>query len=169
MTVLLSQSALPLIVELVVFGCGGGRGVTWILLSRCHLWTVVEIKRTDTTFWFSHVQRILDTRRLFRRRCSRRRRRRDRRIRPQVTVPTPRSHRPRPKGRRENIHRPIHRTQIRTPRWVVSQVTSTKREHVTGRAGPVPDLLVRKAYTAAYDRRLRHPAWVSSESHLAVR
>lgn len=25
----------------------------------------------------------------------------------------------------------------------------------------MPDLLVRKAYTAAYDRRLRHPSWVS--------
>ncbi|KAG9318149.1 hypothetical protein JVU11DRAFT_222 [Chiua virens] len=28
-------------------------------------------------------------------------------------------------------------------------------------AGPIPDLLVRKAYTAAYDRRLRHPAWTA--------
>ncbi|KAI6043022.1 hypothetical protein EDC04DRAFT_2961618 [Pisolithus marmoratus] len=28
-----------------------------------------------------------------------------------------------------------------------------------GHPGPVPDLLVRKAYTAAYDRRYRHPAW----------
>lgn len=26
--------------------------------------------------------------------------------------------------------------------------------------GPVSDLLVRRAYIAAYDRRLRHPAWV---------
>lgn len=32
--------------------------------------------------------------------------------------------------------------------------------------GPVPDLLVRKAYTAAYDRRMRHPAWVSYLSKL---
>jgi endonuclease G len=29
-------------------------------------------------------------------------------------------------------------------------------------AGPVSDLLVRKGYTAGYDRRLRHPAWVHS-------
>ena len=29
-----------------------------------------------------------------------------------------------------------------------------------GHPGPVSDLLVRKAYVAAYDRRLRHPAWV---------
>lgn len=28
--------------------------------------------------------------------------------------------------------------------------------------GPISDLLVRKAYVAAYDRRLRHPAWVCS-------
>ncbi|KAH9180378.1 hypothetical protein EDB89DRAFT_2119901 [Lactarius sanguifluus] len=31
---------------------------------------------------------------------------------------------------------------------------------------PVPDQLVRQAYVAAYDRRLRHPAWVSS--HLSL-
>lgn len=29
-----------------------------------------------------------------------------------------------------------------------------------GHPGPISDLLVRKAYVAAYDRRLRHPAWV---------
>ncbi|THH15595.1 hypothetical protein EW146_g4897 [Bondarzewia mesenterica] len=29
-----------------------------------------------------------------------------------------------------------------------------------GNPGPISDLLVRKAYVAAYDRRLRHPAWV---------
>ena len=28
--------------------------------------------------------------------------------------------------------------------------------------GPIADPLVRKAYVAAYDRRLRHPAWVIS-------
>jgi hypothetical protein len=27
--------------------------------------------------------------------------------------------------------------------------------------GPIADPLVRQAYVAAYDRRLRHPAWVS--------
>jgi endonuclease G, mitochondrial len=27
--------------------------------------------------------------------------------------------------------------------------------------GPISDQLVRKAYVAAYDRRMRHPAWVS--------
>ncbi len=29
-----------------------------------------------------------------------------------------------------------------------------------GNPGPISDMLVRKAYVAAYDRRLRHPAWV---------
>ena len=28
-------------------------------------------------------------------------------------------------------------------------------------AGPISDQLVRQAYVAAYDRRMRHPAWVS--------
>lgn len=28
--------------------------------------------------------------------------------------------------------------------------------------GPVPDFLIRKAYATAYDRRMRHPAWVSA-------
>ncbi|KAG8217222.1 hypothetical protein J3R82DRAFT_5308 [Butyriboletus roseoflavus] len=36
-----------------------------------------------------------------------------------------------------------------------------------GHPGPVPDLLVRKAYTAAYDRRLRHPAWTAEHLTLA--
>lgn len=32
--------------------------------------------------------------------------------------------------------------------------------------GPLSDQLVRKAYVAGYDRRLRHPAWVRSLNHL---
>ncbi|KAI6110075.1 hypothetical protein F5141DRAFT_1278700 [Pisolithus sp. B1] len=36
-----------------------------------------------------------------------------------------------------------------------------------GHPGPVPDLLVRKAYTAAYDRRHRHPAWTAEHLTLA--
>ncbi|KIJ60599.1 hypothetical protein HYDPIDRAFT_98257 [Hydnomerulius pinastri MD-312] len=36
-----------------------------------------------------------------------------------------------------------------------------------GHPGPIPDLLVRKAYTAAYDRRLRHPAWTAEHLTLA--
>ncbi|GFZ49525.1 Nuclease [Saitozyma sp. JCM 24511] len=30
-----------------------------------------------------------------------------------------------------------------------------------GFPGPTPDIITRKAYTAAYDRRLRHPAWTA--------
>ncbi|KAH7889958.1 hypothetical protein F5I97DRAFT_1924468 [Phlebopus sp. FC_14] len=36
-----------------------------------------------------------------------------------------------------------------------------------GHPGPVSDLLVRRAYTAAYDRRLRHPAWTAEHLTLA--
>lgn len=32
----------------------------------------------------------------------------------------------------------------------------------------MPDVLKRTAYTAAYDRRLRHPAWVSLDSLKAL-
>jgi hypothetical protein len=32
--------------------------------------------------------------------------------------------------------------------------------------GPISDQLLRKAYVAAYDRRMRHPAWVSFERTL---
>ncbi|THH04821.1 hypothetical protein EW145_g5244 [Phellinidium pouzarii] len=35
-----------------------------------------------------------------------------------------------------------------------------------GNPGPVSDLLVRKAYVAAYDRRMRHPAWTAE--HLTL-
>ena len=31
-----------------------------------------------------------------------------------------------------------------------------------GNPGPIADPIIRKAYVAAYDRRLRHPAWVSA-------
>ncbi|GJE86802.1 DNA/RNA non-specific endonuclease [Phanerochaete sordida] len=36
-----------------------------------------------------------------------------------------------------------------------------------GHPGPISDLLVRKAYVAAYDRRLRHPAWTAEHLTLA--
>ncbi|KAM5531806.1 hypothetical protein V8D89_014505 [Ganoderma adspersum] len=36
-----------------------------------------------------------------------------------------------------------------------------------GHPGPVSDLLVRRAYIAAYDRRLRHPAWTAEHLTLA--
>ncbi|KAG8982058.1 nuclease [Tulasnella sp. 425] len=35
-----------------------------------------------------------------------------------------------------------------------------------GHPGPTPDFLVRKAYVASYDRRLRHPAWTAE--HLTL-
>ncbi|KAL1691462.1 hypothetical protein GGG16DRAFT_91363 [Schizophyllum commune] len=36
-----------------------------------------------------------------------------------------------------------------------------------GNPGPIADALVRKAYVAAYDRRLRHPAWTAEHLTLA--
>jgi hypothetical protein len=38
---------------------------------------------------------------------------------------------------------------------------STHSYHRCCYAGPISDQLVRQAYVAAYDRRMRHPAWVS--------
>ncbi|KIP10327.1 hypothetical protein PHLGIDRAFT_101457 [Phlebiopsis gigantea 11061_1 CR5-6] len=36
-----------------------------------------------------------------------------------------------------------------------------------GHPGPISDLLVRKAYVASYDRRLKHPAWTAEHLTLA--
>src|SRR5712671_5032979 len=33
--------------------------------------------------------------------------------------------------------------------------------------GPISDQLVRRAYVAGYDRRMRHPAWVSPSSRIS--
>lgn len=52
-------------------------------------------------------------------------------------------------------------TRLSSPGALV-KVDSQILKH--GHPGPISDLLVRKAYTAAYDRRLRHPAWASPES-----
>ncbi len=49
-------------------------------------------------------------------------------------------------------------THIATPGALV-KVDSTVLKH--GHPGPINDLLVRKAYASGYDRRLRHPSWVS--------
>jgi endonuclease G, mitochondrial len=54
-------------------------------------------------------------------------------------------------------------TGITAPDAVV-KVDSTVLKH--GNPGPITDLLVRKAYVAGYDRRLRHPAWVRSLVHV---
>ena len=48
-------------------------------------------------------------------------------------------------------------TRVAPPGTLV-KVDSAILKH--GNPGPISDLLVRKAYVAAYDRRLKHPAWV---------
>ncbi|KAG8889157.1 nuclease [Tulasnella sp. 332] len=48
---------------------------------------------------------------------------------------------------------------------VISRHPSTALKY--GHPGPVPDLLLRKAYTASYDRRLRHPSWTAEHLTLA--
>ena len=53
-------------------------------------------------------------------------------------------------------------TRITTPNALVA-VDSSILKH--GNPGPISDMLVRKAYVAAYDRRLRHPAWVRVSFH----
>lgn len=52
---------------------------------------------------------------------------------------------------------PTGTTRITTPSTLVT-IDSPVLKH--GNPGPISDLLVRRAYVAAYDRRLRHPAWV---------
>jgi hypothetical protein len=52
---------------------------------------------------------------------------------------------------------PTGATRITTPNALVN-VEPPVLKH--GNPGPISDMLVRKAYVAAYDRRLRHPAWV---------
>ena len=94
-------------------------------------------KRPANSLAVYHAQRIFHTRRLLRRRCSRRRRRCDRRLLPQTHprhTPTTRP-RPRPKGRREtiNVHRRRHHartvrgTQVWAPRWV-SESSARERD-----------------------------------------
>ncbi|EKM55745.1 uncharacterized protein PHACADRAFT_256597 [Phanerochaete carnosa HHB-10118-sp] len=71
-----------------------------------------------------------------------------------VAVPVPAS---------ESVKQPIVEVQpsgapkLSTPGTLVKTDSQLLRY---GHPGPVSDLLVRKAYVAAYDRRLRHPAWV---------
>ncbi|KAF7800258.1 hypothetical protein EIP86_011505 [Pleurotus ostreatoroseus] len=55
-------------------------------------------------------------------------------------------------------------TRLATPGTLV-KVDSAILKH--GNPGPISDLLVRKAYVAAYDRRLRHPAWTAEHLTLA--
>ncbi|PPQ63189.1 hypothetical protein CVT24_005734 [Panaeolus cyanescens] len=63
-----------------------------------------------------------------------------------------------------------------TPSPVIGLNTATKAPQISkdltvasslhpvlkyGNPGPIPDTLIRKAYVAAYDRRLRHPSWTA--------
>ena len=57
---------------------------------------------------------------------------------------------------------PIGVPKFTSPETLV-KVDSPVLRH--GHPGPISDLLVRRAYVAAYDRRLRHPAWVSTLHH----
>ena len=52
---------------------------------------------------------------------------------------------------------PTGSTRISTPGTLVKVDTPVLKY---GNPGPISDLLIRKAYVAAYDRRLKHPAWV---------
>ena len=53
-------------------------------------------------------------------------------------------------------------TTLTVPNGVVQQESAILKH---GNPGPISDFLVRKAYVAAYDRRMRHPAWVRYASH----
>ncbi|KAF5386583.1 hypothetical protein D9615_001709 [Tricholomella constricta] len=58
------------------------------------------------------------------------------------------------------------KAQVQETALVPSTAVSTILRY--GNPGPVADPLVRKAYVAAYDRRLRHPAWVCPSYFLAL-
>ncbi|GLB35167.1 putative DNA/RNA non-specific endonuclease [Lyophyllum shimeji] len=49
--------------------------------------------------------------------------------------------------------------KLQDPSVVPSTVVSTALKY--GNPGPISDALVRQGYVAAYDRRLRHPAWTA--------
>lgn len=53
--------------------------------------------------------------------------------------------------------------QVRGRGCLLRAAAVTDRWLATRCAGPTPDILHRTSYVAAYDRRMRHPAWVSSE------
>lgn len=73
------------------------------------------------------------------------------------TIPAPTSVEP-PKGAIIQTQ-PTGAPKLYSPGTLV-KVDSEVLKH--GNPGPISDLLVRRAYVAAYDRRLRHPAWVRS-------
>jgi len=53
------------------------------------------------------------------------------------------------------------------PRFSAGAVTAVGPVLKYGNPGPIPDQLVRQAYVAAYDRRMRHPAWTAEHLTLA--
>ncbi|KAF8894441.1 hypothetical protein BD779DRAFT_1609201 [Infundibulicybe gibba] len=72
---------------------------------------------------------------------------------------------PSPNGPRPVIEvGPSGRTHITQPEASLSLVPQVLKY---GNPGPIADPLVRKAYVAAYDRRLRHPAWTAEHLTLA--
>ena len=76
------------------------------------------------------------------------------------TVPRPV---PMPVPTSESVKEPIVGVQLGGAPKLSTPGTLIKAESQLleyGHPGPISDLLVRKAYVAAYDRRLRHPAWV---------
>lgn len=67
-------------------------------------------------------------------------------------------------------HRParrVQRTQVWQPRC--EKTFASHRQASNAAPGPISDTLVRNAYVAAYDRRLRHPSWVSAQSSPTLR
>ncbi|TFK25030.1 mitochondrial nuclease [Coprinopsis marcescibilis] len=53
------------------------------------------------------------------------------------------------------------RPQVATRSEIVPWQAALPPALKNGNPGPISDLLVRRAYVAAYDRRLRHPAWTA--------
>ncbi|KAL1947561.1 hypothetical protein VTO73DRAFT_13285 [Trametes versicolor] len=64
------------------------------------------------------------------------------------------------------IHvKPGQGTQMQTAPGQVVKVDTSVLKY--GNPGPIADILVRRAYVAGYDRRLRHPAWTAEHLTLA--
>ncbi|KAI0665079.1 hypothetical protein C8Q70DRAFT_941880 [Cubamyces menziesii] len=61
--------------------------------------------------------------------------------------------------------KPGQGTKMETAPGSLMQVDTTVLKY--GNPGPISDLLVRRAYVAGYDRRLRHPAWTAEHLTLA--
>ncbi|KAJ7632260.1 hypothetical protein FB45DRAFT_911982 [Roridomyces roridus] len=64
------------------------------------------------------------------------------------------------------LHPPLVEFGASEDKVEISKDPHVKEVLKYGNPGPIADPLVRKAYVAAYDRRLRHPAWTAE--HLTV-